>query len=253
MMPLVDDNMLMSAVAASVCTSFENVLETRQTLQPEGNDDATPYRPLMCMSSLLQPICCCIALLAESDVQMWPIVCFTVLKSVGELLRPRQVYTREPNITDWWTHIISETTRSRCVLSHASWQPFVSATTHTQLRRCSYLQPNKHVVKTFSTTMSRKGFLLLVTCSNSGLRAWWSKATHSSCETQFVTFDTFFFLLILTDVSTSSFTTLLLYLALQSEHCIFSTSSQKTSFSTLMFLNRTAFAKKKKHTCTSTQ
>ena len=42
---LVDDNMLLFAVAANVCTSDENFLTTRQPLQREGNDDETPYRP----------------------------------------------------------------------------------------------------------------------------------------------------------------------------------------------------------------
>ena len=37
--------MLLSSAAPKDCISFENFLETRQTLQREGNDDATPDRP----------------------------------------------------------------------------------------------------------------------------------------------------------------------------------------------------------------
>ena len=72
---LVDNNMLLSVVAANVCTSFEMLLETRQPLQREGNDGATPYRPSCHVSCVCHYFCnfyvaVIIALQADSDVHV---------------------------------------------------------------------------------------------------------------------------------------------------------------------------------------
>ena len=101
--PLVDGSMLLSAIAANVCTSYENFLRCVIHSNGKATTIKSCHVSCVCHHLCIEFVAVTIALVADSDVQMWPFDCFIDLKSVGGQLRtvpPRQVSTREPNIIE---------------------------------------------------------------------------------------------------------------------------------------------------------
>ena len=110
----VDNKMLLSAVVVNVCTSYEHVFEDASTT-PTGRQRRCSTVPsklscVMCMSILLQPICCCKLRNRRSELYL----------------------NSKPGVLS--------STCSHCISTHDEyWQPFVSVTTNLELRRCPYL------------------------------------------------------------------------------------------------------------------